>query len=42
LDWLVATLAELVAWWEESKTEIALENGNAGRDNIPDLPLEKK
>jgi len=32
--------AALVAWWEERKMEMALGNGNAERDNVPDLPLE--
>jgi hypothetical protein len=32
--------AALIAWWEERKMEMALENGNAERDNVPDLPSE--
>jgi hypothetical protein len=32
--------AALVAWWEERKMEMALGNGNAERDKIPDLPSE--
>jgi hypothetical protein len=32
--------AALIAWWEERKMEIALGNGNAERDNVPDLPSE--
>jgi hypothetical protein len=32
--------AALIAWWEERKMEIALENGNAERDNVRDLPSE--
>jgi hypothetical protein len=32
--------AALVAWWEERKMETALGNGNAERDNVPDLPSE--
>jgi hypothetical protein len=32
--------AALVAWWEERKMEMALENGNAERDNVPYLPSE--
>ena len=32
--------AALIAWWEERKMEMALGNGNAERDNIPDLPSE--
>jgi hypothetical protein len=32
--------AALIAWWEDRKMEIALENGNAERDNVPDLPSE--
>jgi hypothetical protein len=30
----------LVAWWEERKMEMVLENGSAERDNVPDLPSE--
>jgi hypothetical protein len=30
----------LIAWWEERKMEMALENGNAERDNVSDLPSE--
>jgi hypothetical protein len=32
--------AALVAWWEERKMEMAPGNGNAERDNIPDLLSE--
>jgi hypothetical protein len=32
--------AALIAWWEEHKMEMALDNGNAGRANVPDLPSE--
>jgi hypothetical protein len=32
------TNAALTAWWEERKSDIALENGNAKRDYVPDLP----
>jgi len=32
--------AALIAWWEEHKMKMALGNGNAERDNIPDLPSE--
>jgi hypothetical protein len=32
--------AALIAWWEERKMDIALENGNAERDNVPGLPSE--
>lgn len=32
--------AALVAWWEQRRMENALENGNAERDNVPDLPSE--
>jgi hypothetical protein len=32
--------AALIAWWEERKMELVLENGNAERDNVPDLPSE--
>ena len=32
--------AALIAWWEERKMEMALENGHAERDNVPDLPSE--
>jgi hypothetical protein len=28
----------LVAWWEERKMEMVLENDRAERDNVPDLP----
>jgi hypothetical protein len=30
----------LIAWWEERKMDIALENGNAERDNVRDLLSE--
>jgi hypothetical protein len=30
----------LIAWWEERKMDVALENGNAERDNVPDLLSE--
>jgi len=30
----------LIAWWEERKMEMALENGNAERENIRDLLWE--
>ena len=32
--------AALIAWWEERKIGSALEDGNAERDNVRDLPLE--
>jgi len=32
--------AALIAWWEERKIGGALEDGNAERDNVPDLPSE--
>jgi hypothetical protein len=32
--------AALIAWWEKRKMEIALENGNAEHDSVPDLPSE--
>jgi hypothetical protein len=32
--------AALIAWWEERKMKMALGNGNAERDNVPDLPSE--
>jgi hypothetical protein len=32
--------AALIAWWEVRKMEIALENGNAERDGVPEVPSE--